>query len=123
MVDLNFLKHINDTYGHKHGDAYIVAASVLLCDTFKNPRYTASAATSLWRYWRAATTKTGRRCGRFWPNALPPVRSTAREPWERCSAAIGMAVYHSGDSGPEDVFVCADAEMYRNKKEMKACRK
>ena len=45
------------------------------------------------------------------------------EPWERCSAALGMAVFTPLDGGPEAVFKRADAEMYRNKKEMKACRR
>ena len=36
VCDVNGLKHINDTYGHKRGDAYICEASQLICDTFKH---------------------------------------------------------------------------------------
>lgn len=36
ICDLNGLKHINDTYGHKAGDDYIRSASRLICETFKH---------------------------------------------------------------------------------------
>ena len=34
VCDVNGLKHINDTLGHKAGDAYIIAASRLICTIF-----------------------------------------------------------------------------------------
>ena len=34
--DVNGLKHINDTYGHKAGDEYIRSASRLICEFFKH---------------------------------------------------------------------------------------
>ena len=43
--------------------------------------------------------------------------------WERESAAIGYSEYLPGsDAYAEDVFHCADALMYENKKAMKAVR-
>jgi diguanylate cyclase (GGDEF) domain len=36
MADINNLKVINDTYGHKEGDAYIQQCCKILCDTFKH---------------------------------------------------------------------------------------
>ena len=41
VCDVNGLKHINDTYGHKAGDEYICAASKLICES------SVPAATSL----------------------------------------------------------------------------
>ena len=35
VCDVNGLKHINDTLGHKAGDEYICAASELVCDIFR----------------------------------------------------------------------------------------
>ena len=36
VFDVNGLKHINDTLGHKAGDRYIISASELICDVFKH---------------------------------------------------------------------------------------
>lgn len=36
VCDVNGLKHINDTQGHKAGDQYIREAGVLICNTFKH---------------------------------------------------------------------------------------
>ncbi|HAM15714.1 MAG TPA: hypothetical protein DCP91_07635 [Eggerthellaceae bacterium] len=36
VCDVNGLKHINDTLGHKAGDEYIKSACELICDTFKH---------------------------------------------------------------------------------------
>ena len=34
VCDVNGLKHVNDTYGHKAGDAYIRSASQMICELF-----------------------------------------------------------------------------------------
>ncbi len=39
VVDINGLKHINDTYGHKAGDEYIQSASVILLELFRHSRH------------------------------------------------------------------------------------
>ena len=36
VCDLNGLKHINDTYGHKAGDEYIRAAARMICELFQH---------------------------------------------------------------------------------------
>ncbi|MBR5926716.1 MAG: amino acid permease, partial [Firmicutes bacterium] len=36
VCDVNGLKFINDTYGHKAGDAYIKSAAKIICDVFKH---------------------------------------------------------------------------------------
>ena len=36
VCDVNGLKHINDTLGHKAGDAYIRSAGMLICEHFKH---------------------------------------------------------------------------------------
>ena len=42
----------------------------------------------------------------------------SRDPWERFSAAVGIAEYHSGDT-VDMVFKNADKDMYENKMSMK----
>ncbi len=50
-------------------------------------------------------------------------KDSALEPWERISAAIGVAFYNPAmDRSVETVFKRADKAMYIRKKEMKAVR-
>ena len=36
VCDVNGLKYVNDTFGHKAGDEYIKSASKMICDNFKH---------------------------------------------------------------------------------------
>ena len=36
VCDVNGLKYVNDTYGHKAGDAYIRSAAMLICEIFQH---------------------------------------------------------------------------------------
>ena len=48
---------------------------------------------------------------------------TKLEPWEKVSAAVGVAFYEAGvDQSADEVFKRADKEMYDNKLAMKAQR-
>ena len=52
------------------------------------------------------------------------INNNATNEWEKVSAACGYPVYsESIDKSFNDVFVRADAQMYANKKKMKAERK
>ncbi|MBR1659261.1 MAG: GGDEF domain-containing protein [Oscillospiraceae bacterium] len=124
MVDLNNLKRINDTYGHEHGDEYIIRSSGLICRTCKRSpvfRIGGDEFVAVLEGPDYEDRETLRELLRRSFDAMASDESL--EPWERCSAALGMAVFTPLDGGPEAVFKRADAEMYRNKKEMKACRR
>lgn len=122
IIDLNFLKKMNDTYGHDKGD---IALKILAddirsmfngCNCFriggdefaviisgKNVDVLSFLLTNI----GSSITKTGK------PNE-----------WENISAATGYAVYSSEkDTSFHDVFVRADAQMYNNKVKMKGVRK
>ena len=122
IIDLNFLKKMNDTYGHDKGD---IALKILAddirsmftgCSCFriggdefaviisgKNVDVLSFLLTNI----GSSICKTGK------PNE-----------WENISAATGYAVYSAEkDTSFHDVFIRADAQMYENKKQMKAVRK
>ena len=120
MMDINYLKRVNDTYGHDAGDELILAAARLICVTFahspvfrvggdefcailQNNDY--EARDELMRQLRMGT------------GAVPGV------PGGVLSIASGMSV-HPADSSREydEVFREADWSMYENKRRMKAGR-
>lgn len=122
IIDLNFLKKMNDTYGHDKGD---IALKILAddirsmfngCNCFriggdefaviisgKNVDVLSFLLTNI----GSSITKTGK-----------------SNEWENISAATGYAIYSAEkDTSFHDVFVRADSRMYENKVKMKAIRK
>ena len=120
MVDINNLKYINDNFGHERGDEYIIGCCKTVCDVYTH--------SSVFRIGgdEFAIVLQGRDYDhrsmllsfikeRF--SALSTDMS--REPWRRFSAAVGMSEYKDGDTFDE-VFMRADAEMYKNKEFIKS---
>ena len=121
MVDLNNLKLVNDTYGHEHGDDYLVGSCTLLCDTFEHSpvfriggdEFVVVLEGRDYAHRDALLTSIQER----FQDAMD---DTSKEPWERFSAAVGMAVYDKAtDKTYENVFSRADQAMYAQKEWMK----
>ena len=124
MSDLNNLKKINDNYGHEHGNDYIFGACHQICIIFdhspvfriggdefvvllENRDY--DNRDELIDQLKAAFDKSS--------------KDATKEPWERYSAAIGVAIYDSAqDKCMNDVFKRADEYMYKDKVASKMCR-
>ena len=124
MIDLNYLKRVNDTFGHEKGDAYIQNLCRILCDIFAHsPVYRIGGDEFVIilenRDLEACHTLIDKLKGQL--EELQGDKSL--EAWDRVSAAIGLAVYNgSVDTSVDDVFKRADQFMYENKKAMKAVR-
>ena len=124
MVDVNFLKRVNDTYGHERGNEYLINACKLTCGVFgKENVYRVGGdefvviiegeKVSLCKYFVA----------QFKAEMELKSSSLSLKPWEKISAAIGMATYNPvHDKNSDEVFKRADEEMYANKLAMKAAR-
>ena len=116
MVDMNYLKKLNDTYGHEHGNDAIRATGRLLCDVFKHsPVYRIGGDEF------AAVPE-----GRDYDNITDLAARFKQEasesqgmPWEKVSAAIGYALYED-EKTVDEVFRKADHRMYANKQQMKS---
>ena len=121
MVDVNFLKKVNDTFGHEYGDKYLIGACEIICDVFKHsPVYRIGGDEFLavlqghdYEQREELMTQLKERFRGSGDESL--------QPWEDFSAACGIGVYQLGDT-VEQVFQNADEEMYRNKVEMKGGR-
>ena len=124
MVDVNYLKRVNDTYGHERGNEYLINACRLTCSVFGEEHVyrvggdefvvvIEGEKVSLCRYF----------VEQFRAEMLRKNSNSLLEPWEKVSAAVGIAFYDSAvDKSADEVFKRADKEMYANKLAMKAAR-
>ena len=124
MIDLNFLKRINDTYGHKKGNIAIQRTCHLSCEIFKHSpifRVGGDEFIAILKGYDYENIES--LVEKFKKEVEHLSNDTSLEPWERTSAAIGYALYDEKlDSSYETVFHRADQAMYECKKAMKALR-
>ena len=125
MIDVNFLKRVNDTYGHEYGNIYLINAGKLACSVFGEDKVYRIGGDEF------VVVLDGDELARC-EKLIATIRDTIKklqkdnslELWEKVSAAVGVAYYNEFvDKTAEDVFKRADADMYQNKLAMKAIRK
>lgn len=124
MVDLNYLKHINDNYGHEKGNLAIKKICMLVCKNFSHsPVFRVGGDEFVVILENSDYDEASGLIDRFKETLGQISSDTTLEPWEKVSAAIGWTLYDpSIDQGVQDVFKRADDLMYENKKAMKAAR-
>ncbi len=124
MIDLNFLKRINDTYGHDQGNIAIKKLCMMVCAIFKHSpvfriggdEFVVILENSDYEHIAQLTVE-------FNEKIAAMQADDTLEQWERVSAALGYALYDPEiDTSVVNVFKRADKAMYTRKKEMKAVR-
>ncbi|MEE3467585.1 MAG: diguanylate cyclase [Eubacterium sp.] len=126
MIDLNFLKKINDTYGHEKGDIAIQTLCRLVCVTFAHsPVFRIGGDEFVVILKNSDYAAVDSLVEKFNAEIKAMSYDGTAEMWEAPSAAIGYALYEERlDAGSyESVFKRADDKMYQRKQEMKAVRK
>ncbi|MBR7024672.1 MAG: diguanylate cyclase [Selenomonadaceae bacterium] len=125
MIDVNYLKRVNDTYGHERGNEYLINAGKLACSVFGKENVYRVGGDEF------VVVLDGELLARC-EEDVSALRSMIKklqadstlQAWEKVSAAVGVAYYQSGvDKSAEEVFKRADADMYQNKLAMKATRR
>ena len=124
MIDINFLKRVNDTYGHEQGNLYLRRAADLIRKHFGDENLyriggdefvkilEGKAQEGAEEHIRAFREETGRLQA-----------DDSLKPWERVSAAVGIARYDRNiHLETEEVLRKADEAMYADKTAMKAAR-
>ncbi|MBR3555463.1 MAG: GGDEF domain-containing protein [Oscillospiraceae bacterium] len=121
MVDVNFLKKVNDTYGHEFGDKYLIGACEIICDVFKHSPVYRIGGDEFLAILQGHDYEQREELMVQLRERFRGSDDTSLQPWENFSAACGIGVYRQGNT-VEEVFQDADGEMYRNKVEMKGGR-
>lgn len=124
MLDLNYLKRINDTYGHEKGDALLKKMSDYLKTVFGDDKDSKCYRIGGDEF---AVIVENYEDSQILDGLITELKhymntEESDNAWERVSAAIGSSEYVSSDESFADVFKRADELMYQNKKQMKAER-
>ena len=121
MIDLNFLKFTNDTYGHENGNVALITLSDLICEVFEHSpvfriggdEFSVILTNSDYKNIEELEAKFNARIEQIH-------NDTSLLPWQRISAALGYALYDKEiDTSAKDVFNRADKNMYERKTYMK----
>ncbi len=124
MIDLNYLKRINDTYGHDKGNVSIKLLCNLVCRIFAHSPVFRVGGDEFVVVLRGSDYDNFDALEERFYAAIADMASGSREPWEKISAAMGMAKYDPElDSDVASVLKRADESMYIRKQEMKCQRK
>ena len=121
MVDVNFLKRVNDTYGHEYGDKYLIGACAIICDVFKHSPVYRIGGDEFLAVLQGPDYEQRQPLMEELHQRFRGDGGDSLQPWENFSAACGIGVYEAGDS-VDTVLKRADQEMYRNKDAMKGGR-
>ena len=121
MMDLNSLKTINDAYGHEKGDIYIQQCCGILCKVFSHsPVFRIGGDEFVAVLLGSDYENRSRLLDEIRAEYDARSKDTTLDPWERCSAAVGIAEYEdSVDESVETILKRADIDMYSEKTKMK----
>ena len=121
MIDLNYLKEVNDTFGHDTGDVALIKLASMICDTFSfSPVYRVGGDefVAICRgkdYQRITSLILA-----FKKKVEESVAGSDVHDGDHISAAIGYAIFDEKiDKTVDNVFKRADKAMYENKREIK----
>ncbi|WP_027728882.1 GGDEF domain-containing protein [Treponema sp. C6A8] len=124
MIDLNFLKKTNDTYGHEHGNISIQRLCHLVCNIFEHSPVFRIGGDEFVVILKGQDYQNIINLTNEFNQVLSEYAANdSLEPWEKVSAAIGYALFDPNiDTNVDNVFKRADQKMYARKKQMKAVR-
>ena len=121
MIDLNFLKVINDTYGHGKGDEALRKLSTIACSVFSHSPVFRVGGDEFVVLLRGQDYQNADALTDEFINSVS--HSLQDEPWKDVSAAIGVARFDANrDKNVDEVLRRADKAMYTQKMAMKATR-
>ena len=122
MIDLNYLKKTNDTYGHEKGNESLQILCRTICRVFQHSPVYRIGGDEFVVVLENNDLENLSKLQDDFERELEKLQDE-KEPWERISAAVGYTVFDpETDKDMESVFKRADELMYERKKQMKAER-
>ena len=119
MIDLNYLKKINDTYGHDKGDVAIMKLCWAICEVFDHSPVFRTGGDEFVVILKGHDYDHIAELEKKFYETLE--NTQCEKPEEKISAALGYALFEVGkDHSYHDVFKRADSAMYKAKVAMKA---
>ncbi|XME03761.1 diguanylate cyclase domain-containing protein [Lachnospiraceae bacterium C1.1] len=116
MCDLNFLKPINDTYGHEAGDIAVKKCASIICGVFQHSPVYRIGGDEFAVILTDKSYEERKHLEQKLDVETYRKKKTAEKPYEAISIAHGMAIYNPNtDNSYRDVFERADQAMYKNK--------
>ena len=125
MIDLNYLKNINDEYCHDAGDVVLIKLASLICEIFAHsPVYRVGGDEFVVISSGKDYKNIALLVDRFNTRIEQSTHDQTVEKYERISAAIGYSTFDKKkDKCVDDVFKRADKAMYIRKHQMKETSK
>ena len=124
MIDVNFLKKMNDVYGHEQGNLYLQGAADLIRRCFGDDHLYRIGGDEFVIILEGKAQEGIEEKIRAFKDEMKRLKENdSLQPWEKVSAAVGLARYEKGEYHEmEEVLRKADKAMYADKLAMKAVR-
>ena len=124
MIDVNYLKKVNDVYGHEQGNTYLQNAANLIRKHFGNEGLYRIGGDEFAMLLDGKAQEGIEEKIRAFKEEMAQIQADeSLQPWEKPSAAVGLAKYIPGEHDmPDAVLRQADEYMYADKVAMKAVR-
>ena len=125
MIDVNFLKRMNDVYGHEQGNIYLQGAGDLMRKIFGDENlYRIGGDEFVVLLEGKEQEGVEHKIREFKEEIARRQADESLQPWEKISAAVGLAAFdRDQESTVDETLRRADEAMYKDKVAMKAVRR
>lgn len=120
MADCNYLKEVNDEYGHAKGDIYLVLACRALCSVYSHSPVFRIGGDEFVVMLQGQDYADREQLFTHFDEETAAINKEAVYAWEKANLSKGMAEYRPGvDQNVEQVLHRADLRMYEDKRKHK----
>ena len=123
MLDVNFLKEVNDHYGHATGDIVLTRCAEVISEAFADDEVYRVGGDEFVVILRGDRIKQAESCLSFLDRLIEYNNDKADKAFMKISISYGMAVYEKKDYNYEAVYRRADRKMYDMKRKIHANRR